>query len=540
MRLNSVRLRLTAWNVAVLGLILIGFAATLAYGTRAEMLRATDDELRTRVNMDREWYVHIHRVMLENADLAFPMPGGPPRRNRFGSNRPDTTLLSDGTLSPKATDAERYSYFRRARLFDPRGKRLLPWGGDGVQPAPFDQKGFAEALAGKEVHTDVTINGQPVRVFSAPVLFEGITLGVAQAARPVADQERIAATQLRTVLTLLPVALLISALAGIFLASRALRPVRQMTQEAASIGAEDLSRRLPVTGGDEMAELAATFNGMIGRMEESFKSTAAAYERLEGLYDQQRRFTGDASHELRTPLTRIKAHSSLALSRDRTGPEYRQTLQTVDQAADVMQRIVEDLLLLARSDAGQLELKRQPVPVGELLARAASVARPGVPVRVEPVDPMLGVIGDPHHLGRLLGNLLDNAVRHTPDSGRITLAASRVGDRAVITVTDTGEGIAEEHLPHLCERFYRVDPARARRQGGTGLGLSICQSIVQAHGGSLEITSRVGEGTTATVALAIARMAESTDPDFQAPDSDRFAERVPLREAPRVASGSAS
>lgn len=321
-------------------------------------------------------------------------------------------------------------------------------------------------------------------------------MGVVQTAHPLTEEARIRGGTLRVFLILVPPGLFLAALAGFFLTDRALRPVRRVTQAAALIGAEDLSRRLPVSGEDEMAELAATFNAMIGRLEEAF-------QQLKQSCEQQQRFTSDASHELRTPLTTIKANTSLALLGDRSVRDYRDTIQVVDQAADVMSRIVQDLLLLARSDAGQLTVESAIVRVGSVLRQAIhAAARPdSAPVGLELTDERLEVSGDAHHLVRLFTNLLENATRHTPADGLIRLSASHGAESVVIRVADSGEGISAEHLPHVCERFYRVDPARTHARGGAGLGLAICRSIAEAHSGSLVVDSIVGAGTAVTVTL---------------------------------------
>jgi two-component system sensor histidine kinase BaeS len=171
-----------------------------------------------------------------------------------------------------------------------------------------------------------------------------------------------------------------------------------------------------------------------------------------------------------------------------------------------MNRIVQDLLLLAKSDGGQLDFRLSPVPVRQILERVAALVgdAESAPVVIDAPDAALAVLGDAHHLQRLLVNLTENAIRHTPSDGRITLSAridAADDSRVIVRVQDTGEGIAPEHLPHVCERFYRVDASRTRSQGGTGLGLSICQSIVQAHGGALQIQSQPGQGTTVTISL---------------------------------------
>ena len=337
-----------------------------------------------------------------------------------------------------------------------------------------------------------------IRVFSVPLMEDGMIRAVFQSGNSLAHLRAEEARTTRTLLTLIPLVLLVAGLGGAFLTDRALRPVRRIAHEAGKIEAENLSRRLPVTGNDEFAELAVTFNGMLARLQ-------TAFERQEEAFEQQRRFTADASHELRTPLTIIKANTSLALSGVRTAPELLKTVQTVNTAADRMNRIVQDLLLLARSDAGQLTYARVPVSLSDVLAQAvAGLHRPdGAPVSVTFSASTPHVLGDSDALIRLFGNLLENASRYTPPDGHITVSSEVLGDVIAVKVTDTGEGIAAEHLPHLTERFFRVEAARSRPKGGTGLGLAICRSIVDAHDGGLMIESTPGKGTAVRVTLPL-------------------------------------
>ncbi len=335
-----------------------------------------------------------------------------------------------------------------------------------------------------------------MRVFSVPLRRDEIVVGAVQVAFPLTDINRAIASLNRTLLTLAPLALLIAGAGGAFLTDRALRPVRHISQAAEQIEAKDLSGRLPVTGKDEFSELARTFNAMLGRLEEAFTL-------LEKAFEQQRRFTADASHELRTPLTVIKANTSLALRGTRTVEDYRRALEAADRAADMTTSIVQDLLLLARSDAGNLGLSADVMPIQQVLERASEAVRnpENAPVRLNIFDADLSVVGNENELIRLFSNLLENAARHTPVDGTITVTAHSEEKTLVVTVADTGEGIPPEHLPHVTERFYRVDASRTRPSGGTGLGLAICRSIVEAHGGTLSITSAVGKGTTVTVTL---------------------------------------
>jgi two-component system, OmpR family, sensor kinase len=361
---------------------------------------------------------------------------------------------------------------------------------------PWDPDTFLVSSRGRESYSTIHFENQPVRVFSTPLRREGQVDAVIQVAFPLTDLYREVNRLTRTLLMLSPLALLIAALGGAFLTNRALRPVRQIAQAAEQIEAENLSGRLPVTGDGEFAELATTFNRMLGRLEEAFT-------RLEHAVEQQRRFTADASHELRTPLTIIKANTSLALRSRRTAERYRQALQAADRVADTTNRIVQDLLLLARADGGQLGLERDPTPLRAVLEAASEGIRaPGKPsVSIEIPEADLSVVGNAYELTRLFSNLIDNAVRHTPTDGQISIQACGDAGAVRVRVADTGEGIPPEHLPHVCDRFYRVDAARTRQRGGTGLGLAICQGIVEAHGGALAIHSTVGLGTTVTVRL---------------------------------------
>jgi two-component system OmpR family sensor kinase len=507
MKLNSVRAKLTLWNVGVLALTLALFGGTLLYTYQAGLLAGIDRDLTNRTrgfaqgwsrdpHLSPEFALRISRIYHAWRPGSPIPPDGPAPTpelpERFGIDS-----AGGADPSPEEEENRRQMRFRRPRVIDRNGLPAQWWSAD----HPWDQGAFARTLAGHEVFSTVEVDGEPIRVASVPLYSEGKVWGVVQFARSLAQTEAVKARLVTTMLTFIPLALLVAAVGGAFLASRALRPVRDLREAAAEITAEDLSRRLVVTGNDEFSDLASTFNGMIARLE-------TAFQKLEAAFEQQRRFTGDASHELRTPLTTIKANTSLALASAKTPLEYREALRAADEAADTMTRIVQDLLLLARSDGGQLGVELRPTTLLPVLERAAAVVRDpeGASIEIETDQPGLAVLGDAHLLNRLFVNLLENAVRHTAPEGRITLRTERTGDGIAVRVTDTGEGIPPEHLPHVCERFYRVDSARGHsgyRVGpGTGLGLAICQSIVEAHYGRLEIESEPGRGTSVSVTLS--------------------------------------
>lgn len=486
MNWGSIRLRLILWNIVIMGLVLVAAGVALTFSVRTFLSSAVDRDLADRAHGAAARWSRFNPSRI---------PQGPPNANapRPGARR---------SPPPGATAQERRGFYRWPRFLNREGHSLMPFMGD----VPWDEaSALVSGQAGFERYSTLTVEGEVLRIFSVPIWRGEEIEGVIQVAHPLTEQQRLEDGLARTLQMLIPLALLVAGVGGAFLTDRALRPVKRITAEAGRIGAQDLSRRLEVTGKDELSELASTFNGMIARLE-------AAFKQMEQAYEQQRRFTADASHELRTPLTTIKANTSLALCGEPTPAEYREALQAADEAADSMNRIVQDLLLLARSDGGQLGLSMQPVSLQDLLGRAATLVRDAESAEIEirPIDPELGVVGDSHHLVRLFVNLLENAVRHTPADGRVTLSADRDpkdATRVVIRVVDTGEGIPAQHLPHVCERFYRVDAARSHSsRGGTGLGLSICQSIVQAHSGSLNLASEVNRGTTVTVTLPMAEL----------------------------------
>jgi signal transduction histidine kinase len=284
----------------------------------------------------------------------------------------------------------------------------------------------------------------------------------------------------------------VCALIGWFLAAKAMEPVDEMTRAAHAIGVtSDLSARIPEPPQrDEIGRLALTFNEMLGRLQQAFAT--------------QRHFLADASHELRSPLTAIRANVETLRRGGQTDPGERdETLRIVEREVDRMGRLVDDLLSLARADAGQQEPVRVRLSLDSLLLEVYHQQRPlAGRVRLtlgefEPVE----IDGEPDRLKQLLINLVDNALRHTPPGGAVTLDLLH-GDRAAtIRVRDTGAGIPPEHLPHIYERFYRIDSARSRVAGGTGLGLAISREIVVAHGGTIDVESTVGQGTTFTVTL---------------------------------------
>jgi two-component system OmpR family sensor kinase len=280
---------------------------------------------------------------------------------------------------------------------------------------------------------------------------------------------------------------------GYLLSNRAIRPINAITRIARSISASNLSRRIDLKDTQsELGVLAQTLNDTFDRLDQSFS--------------RQIQFTADASHELRTPLTVIHSHAELALSKPRSADEYKQTLETCLRASRRMKSLVESLLVLARADAGRLELHPAPFDLRPLAEECLLMAQPAadekqITLSAELIDVTLDA--DRTRIAQLLTNLLGNAVRYNRAGGSVKLNVRCDNHQVFISVADTGVGIAESDQPHVFERFFRADKARSREAGGSGLGLAICQSIVAAHGGMITFISKLDEGTTFIVQLPV-------------------------------------
>jgi heavy metal sensor kinase len=290
----------------------------------------------------------------------------------------------------------------------------------------------------------------------------------------------------------LPIIVLLIGLAGYALAGRALLPVDLMARHAAKISAERLDARLAISNpDDELGHLGQAFNLTLGR--------------LEGSFDQLRRFTADASHELRTPLTAIRSVGEVALQKTGNGPYYRDIIGSMLEEVNRLTRLVESLLTISRADAGQIDLHQAPVNALELVQEAATLLESLAEEKQQNVvvegNPSITLWGDRLILRQAVINLLDNAVKYSPVGGSIRVDVCFDVDTVAIEIQDSGPGISVEHREKVFERFYRVDEARTRAEGGTGLGLSIVKWAVLVNAGSIDLVSEPGEGCTFTIRI---------------------------------------
>ena len=289
-----------------------------------------------------------------------------------------------------------------------------------------------------------------------------------------------------------PLIVAIAALGGWILARGSLQPVAQITQAAREISAHDLDQRIPVRGvRDELDELAQTFNEMLQRLQSSF--------------EQARNFSFDAAHELRTPLTAMRGEAEVALLRNNSAEELRRVLRSNLEEINRITAIVNDLLTVAQGEAGALEVRRETVQLSDLagsIVETVQVLAEDKEVKLEAsIEPGVNVTGDSLRLSQLMLNLLDNAIKHSSPGQTVHMILEKNGGGPTLRVEDTGCGIAEKDIPHIFDRFFRTDRSRSRQVPGSGLGLSISKWIVDAHGGSIEVASKLGSGSTFTVHL---------------------------------------
>ncbi|MBS1806609.1 MAG: heavy metal sensor histidine kinase [Acidobacteria bacterium] len=467
--LDSVRTRLTLWYVGVLALVLLGFSlgvyALLARNLHQRLeagLRGTTEAIAAMIERERaegESAAEAAKSAIE--ELHYPQQG---------------LAVYDGrrqllVAKPAGSGVEAPS----------PPENLTPSSQITYQTIPATQKNDEDGIR---------VAWQRVSLTAARNEY---WIVVAQPLESIAEELE----QLREIFYLaVPLALLVAGLGGWWLARQSLASVVAMSEQARRIGAENLGQRLLVANPrDELGQLAATFNELLGRLHNAF--------------DQQRQFMADASHELRTPLYVIRTATAVTLEQpQRAETEYREALAIVEAQTQRLTRIVEDMFILARADAGQRELQVTDFYLDELLAATVLAARvlaerKGVGLELQAAESLYR--GDEGLLRQMLLNLLDNAIKHTPAGGAVMVHLLTTQTACEITVTDTGAGIPAAAQSHIFERFYRVDKARSRSENGkgsgAGLGLAIARWIAEAHHGTLRLKRSDASGSVFVVAL---------------------------------------
>lgn len=378
-----------------------------------------------------------------------------------------------------------------AQVWDTRGRlRLTNYGVE--NDTPFDPLGLQSEVP---IYRSVFIDDLHLRVLSVPLLLGTRPIATLQLATSLLLVDQTLNLLVTVLLMGSVIAMAIAGVVGWLTTRRALSPLESVTQTALRITrADDLSRRISYQGppDDEVGQLIHAFNQTL--------------HRLENLFNSQRRFLADVGHELRTPLTVIKGNVDLM---QRFGEADEESLSSIENEVDRLTRMVGDLLLLAQAESGKLPLDNQLIELDTLLLEVLNqmnvLARDKVQLHLGDID-QVQVCGDQDRLKQVLMNLVGNAINYTPQGGAVTLVLEKEAGQSILTIQDTGQGIAEEDLPHVFERFYRGEKSRTRSRDGKGfgLGLSIAYWIVRNHGGRIEVESTEGVGTTFSVWLPLA------------------------------------
>jgi signal transduction histidine kinase len=486
---KSIKWRLQIWYGLILVVVLAGFGITAYQLERGRMVGHTDDELHRRFGILASAIRPPPRGPEGNGQSFYrPPPGqfpddGPPRedlRPPFEFHLPPEAAGLFGTNDPN-----NYYFIVEER----GGEELARSDNVPESEVKFQHRFNANSLVSSLDNVPApraSLNFKDNRgIFHR--LPSGETIYVGCSVMPELRELKLIKLKFSGVGGII---LFFGLAGGWWFVSRALRPIENISAAAAKISAGDLSQRINVAEAEsELGQLAAVLNSTFARLETAFA--------------QQQQFTADAAHELRTPVSVMLTQTQTALNRERDSAGYKQTVEACQRAAQRMRKLIESLLALARFDAGQEVLNRRRFDFSRTIADSVELARPladerGVKLLVE--TGTLEITGDAGRLAQVVTNLLVNAIQYNQPGGEVRVKLESNNRLAVLTVADTGQGIAAENLPRVFGRFFRADQSRTGA-GNAGLGLAISKAIVEAHGGTIEAASELDAGTTFTVRL---------------------------------------
>jgi heavy metal sensor kinase len=460
MRFGSIRVRLTAWYLAMLALGLAVFGVGSWFAMRASAFHTIDEELEDRIR-GVEKFMQIQIASLSPVEI----------RDEF---REHSVLGPGGDLFQVCNEKGEWLY-RSAVLENSQVPIRRP-----------------DQLGGAAVFEDLVVQSTPVRFATRRVVVSDHPYSI-QVAAPL-NEFYEALERFRLILWFsVPLLLIGATIGGYWISRRALQPVDQITAAAESISIRSLSDQLDVPNtADELQRLSETLNRMLARLNSSVQRMS--------------QFTADASHELRAPVSLIRTTAELAANGGRTNAEYHEDMVQILAEAERTSRLIDSLLLLARADAGEDGLQRELTNLATSVREAVDQGRTLAAERHIELTAVIDekpivVLGDAEALRRLAFILIDNAIKYNNEGGSVQVALGSDDGHAVCTVRDSGIGIAEEDQRHIFDRFWRADKVRSRGAGGAGLGLSIARWIVERHQGTIEVRSEVGKGTTLTLKL---------------------------------------
>jgi heavy metal sensor kinase len=465
MKRNSLRSRVTSFYVGMLAIALIVFSAAVYFGVKAFLTRSLEQKLSN----------NAHSIV---GDYLVPLPqkGEPWLVEEMGESYPPGysdpfVRVSQGT-----------------RILYQSGDMRDPFVSMSKVPLPSNQRWF------NTFHRETAATGQRIVLYTVPYHAPNGSVIFVETGATIEPILRVLRSLLLILFITTPIILLVAAIGGYLLMSRPLRPVVVLTEQAERVGRKELGERLPVIPtGDELERLSLALNRMI--------------ERLEAALAHNHRFSADASHELRTPLTIIRGELESLIQMPSLPGAVMDGVGSALEESNRMAKIVHSLMTISRLDCGGEHMELASVDLVDLVA--ATLDNMSLLAEEKHITlhfrlgPATYVTGDSMRLKQIVVNLVDNAIKYTPDGGDIGVFVTAEEQKAVLTVTDTGIGIPAASLPLVFDRFYRADQARSRESGGTGLGLSIVKAICSVHGGTASVESTEGKGTTFRIELPL-------------------------------------
>lgn len=453
MKVQSIKLKLTLWYISLLGILLFAFIIIVYKSFALFSYRDVDESIRA--------------VAL--------------------STEEDITVVDKSIILPEIEKSPSFSDIF-ILFFNSEGKPSIK------TPSLFDENGVKLALKGQDSYSTLIGKEERFRAYSKPIFYNNNHIvGVIQVIMSLSDVEKTLANLLFLLFSTSPILLIIASLGGITLAKYSLKPIDEIVNATRAIEVENLSKRLPIISKDiEIKRLIETLNEMLDRIERG--------------YNREKQLTQDISHELRAPLTIIKGNISLALRRRRSVEEYIATLQEMEKEIDYMSHMVNELLFLAREDDLPQRRYFKEVLLNALIEEIYLEFLPlsrekSISLHLELPSLQIVVSGNSSSLERLFRNLIENAIKYTLSGGKIDIRVSKSGSFVSVDIEDTGIGISEDDIPHIFERFYRID--KSRHRDGFGLGLAIAYAIAKSHSGEIKVKSIPNQGSTFTVILPL-------------------------------------